>query len=49
MAILPLVTRFSGWQAVSCEYASLTSAMIIGGVLIVGAVVFVVRRSPPSH
>jgi drug/metabolite transporter (DMT)-like permease len=28
---------------------SLTSAMIIGGVLIVGAVVLVVRRSPPSH
>jgi drug/metabolite transporter (DMT)-like permease len=28
---------------------NLTSAMIIGGVLIVGAVVLVVRRSPPSH
>jgi drug/metabolite transporter (DMT)-like permease len=28
---------------------SLTSAMIIGGVLIVGSVVLVVRRSPPSH
>ena len=28
---------------------SLTSAMIIGGVLIVGAVVLVVRRTPPSH
>ena len=28
---------------------NLTTAMIIGGVLIVGAVVLVVRRSPPSH
>jgi hypothetical protein len=27
----------------------LTTAMIAGGVLIVGAVVLVVRRSPPSH
>jgi drug/metabolite transporter (DMT)-like permease len=28
---------------------NLTTAMILGGVLIVGAVVLVVRRSPPSH
>jgi len=28
---------------------NLTMMMIIGGVLIVGAVVLVVRRTPPSH
>jgi drug/metabolite transporter (DMT)-like permease len=28
---------------------NLTTMMIIGGVLIVGAVVLVVRRSPPAH
>jgi drug/metabolite transporter (DMT)-like permease len=27
----------------------LTPAMIVGGVLVVGAVVLVVRRSPPAH
>jgi drug/metabolite transporter (DMT)-like permease len=28
---------------------NLTTMMIVGGVLIVGAVVLVVRRNPPSH